>query len=368
MTPRSADRRYMQLCIKLARQGGSAVSPNPLVGAVLVRDGEILGRGFHEIYGGPHAEVRAIQNALCRGHRLTGACLYVSLEPCVHFGKTAPCVDTIIEHGIGEVVFGMTDPNPLVTGRSGEILEANGISTRGGVLGDACSRLNERYATWVNKKRPFVAIKSAQSQDGFITSPHQRGRNITSRPSRVFVHELRSQYDAILVGAGTVIVDNPELTVRHVKGRNPLRIVVDGLLRTPLSSAVYTDACRVLTTVYADARQEVFHKEKIHILVDRGVQVVLLEARDGRIPVANILEDLRNKYVASVFVEGGAQMYDEFLKAKVVDKMYVFTASCRLRSGLQGVHVGHLGARAQLQMRRIGDDHLIEASIVGGRP
>ena len=368
MTVHSADTCFMQLCIELAKQGGSAVSPNPIVGAILVRDGQILGRGFHEVYGGPHAEVRAIEDAIRRGHRPAGARLYVSLEPCVHFGKTAPCVDYIIDHGICEVVFGMTDPNPLVAGRSREILEANGIRTRGGVLADACHHMNERYVTCVIKKRPFVAIKSAQSLDGFIASPHQQGRNITSRRSRVFVHEMRSQYDAILVGAGTVIADNPELTVRHVKGRNPLRIIVDGLLRAPLASAVYTDAYRVLTTVYANEEQEVCHREKIQILADRGVQLVFLEARCGRIPIASILEDLREKSVASVFVEGGAQIHDEFLKAKVVDKMYVFTAPHRLRSGLRGVHVGRLGARAQLQGRRIGNDFLVEASIIGRRP
>lgn len=368
MTVHSADTRWMQLCLELARQGGSAVSPNPLVGAILVRDGEILGRGFHEVYGGPHAEVQAIEDALRRGHRPAGARLYVSLEPCVHFGKTAPCVDSIIEHGVCEVVFGMTDPNPLVAGSSREILEANGIKTRGGVLADACHLMNERYSTCVSKKRPFIALKSAQSLDGFIASPHQRGRNITSRRSRVFVHELRSQYDAILVGAGTVIMDNPDLTVRYVKGRNPLRIIVDGLLRAPLSSTVYTDAYRVLTMVYANAEQEVFHREKIQILADRGVQVVFLEARYGRIPIVSILEDLRKKSVASVFVEGGAQIFNEFLKAKLVDKMYLFTSPHRLRSGLQGVHVGRLGARAQLQSRQIGDDLLVETSFVEHRP
>ncbi|MCX6136836.1 MAG: bifunctional diaminohydroxyphosphoribosylaminopyrimidine deaminase/5-amino-6-(5-phosphoribosylamino)uracil reductase RibD [Ignavibacteriales bacterium] len=359
----------IRCCLDLAVKGSGSVSPNPMVGALIERNGEILGSGFHEVYGGNHAEVNALLDARRRGKNVAGATMYVSMEPCVHFGKMAPCVDSIIQYGIAEVIYGMSDPNSLVAGKARGILESSGVITRSGILNDACRRLNERYIVWSERGRPFVALKSAESIDGFIASPNMKRRFITAADARRHVHELRGGYDAVLVGAGTVNADDPELTVRHGRGRNPVRIVLDAALRIPLSAKLYSDRFRTLTIVYAAQELRKMNHLKASLLMERGVDVAFLESRDGRIPIAGILTDLHRRSIASLLVEGGAQVYEEFLSAALVDKVHLYRAPLKLNCGLSGMNLAkHHAIMRDRESHMLGRDTYTEASIGFHRP
>ncbi len=218
------DEHYMKLALKLAAKGRGYASPNPMVGAVLVRDDRIIGQGYHQCCGENHAEVNAIQNAT---ENVAGSTLYVTLEPCCHHGKTPPCTDMIIQHKIARVVIGATDSNPLVSCQGINCLQSAGIEIKTGVLEDECRDLNEVFFHYMETGLPFVTVKYAQTLDGRIATATGQSQWISSPASLKFAHQLRAEHDAILVGIGTVLKDNPTLTVRRVRGRNPLRIVVD---------------------------------------------------------------------------------------------------------------------------------------------
>ena len=230
MDRRTHDEFFMRRALTLARRGLGRTSPNPMVGAVLVRQGEIVGEGYHRRYGGPHAEVEALRDA---GENIAGATMYVTLEPCCHRGKkTPPCLDALLGRGLARVVIGTIDPNPEVSGRSVRALEGTGIETTVGVLEEECRRLNEAYFKYIQTRIPFVTLKVAQTLDGKIASSTGDARWISSEASRRLAHRLRSVHDAVLVGIGTVLADDPLLTVRLARGRNPLRVIVDSTLRT----------------------------------------------------------------------------------------------------------------------------------------
>jgi diaminohydroxyphosphoribosylaminopyrimidine deaminase/5-amino-6-(5-phosphoribosylamino)uracil reductase len=212
----------MDRCFRLARKGTGSVSPNPLVGAVLVKNGVKIGEGFHERFGGHHAEINAIRNALARKKEILGSTLYVNLEPCSHHGKTPPCVDAVIRHGIAKVVIGCMDPNPVVAGRGIALLRKNNITVRCGVRGKEAEQLNQAFFKHILTGRPFITLKAAQTSDGYIARLDGTSQWITNHWSRRYVHQLRNENDAVLVGSGTVLQDDPELTVRSVPGRNPV--------------------------------------------------------------------------------------------------------------------------------------------------
>ena len=228
------DEFYMKEALRLARRGLGKTSPNPMVGAVIVRDGNIIGKGHHRRYGGPHAEVEAIRDA--QGD-INGATMYVTLEPCCHYKKkTPPCLDLLLQYDLKKVVIGTLDPNPVVDGKSVEALRQRGIETISGVLGEECEKLNEVFFKWIRKGMPFVTLKLAQTIDGRIATDTGDARWISSEKSRKLAHKLRGTHDVVLIGVGTVMADNPQLTVRNVKGRNPQRIIVDSNLKIPLDS------------------------------------------------------------------------------------------------------------------------------------
>ncbi len=361
---RELDELYMLGCLALAAKGAGSVSPNPLVGALLTKGGKVIARGFHKQYGGPHAEVNALQAA---GPSARGATLYVNLEPCGHFGKTPPCADRIIASKIRRVVVGMRDPNPLVAGKGIRKLRQAGIAVRESVLRDECETLNEKFIKYITTKLPFVAVKIAQTLDGRIAERRDQQVWISNSESRALVHRLRAHYDAVLVGAGTIRSDNPLLTVRYVPGRNPVRVILDGRLTSIPSAQVFTTARSVRTIVMTSidyGRKRSAVKDK---LLRKGVEVVEVEGgRAGQIDAGTIVSVLGAMKIGSVLVEGGADIFRQFLAPNVADKVYLFVAPAIFGHGLSVFGEQQRGEPLRLvnvSSRNIRGDTLIEGYL-----
>jgi diaminohydroxyphosphoribosylaminopyrimidine deaminase/5-amino-6-(5-phosphoribosylamino)uracil reductase len=361
----SNENMIMERCLGLARKGAGNVSPNPMVGCVIVRNGKIVGEGFHGKFGGPHAEIIALAHA---GNKTKGATLYVNLEPCTHFGKTPPCTDAIIQSGISQVVIALKDTNPLVSGKGIRRLRAAGIQVKVGLLQKEAELLNEKFLKFMKTGMPYVGIKLAQTLDGRIADIAGKSKWITSETARREVHRLRTEYDAVLVGANTVLRDNPELTVRFVKGRHPLRIVVDGRLSLPASRAIFNTSAAptwLLTSIKAINLNPL----KVKKLVSQGVRVLSVSA--GYILSAeSILRTLAAEGVSSVLIEGGADTVDGFVNRFLADKLYVFSAPKILGGGLSGFCFKTpriLSKPIKLMMTKVslvGKDVLVEATFI----
>ena len=306
---------FMRRALELAEQGTGYTRPNPLVGAVIAKGGEVIAEGYHARYGGPHAEAVALERA---GEAARGADLYVNLEPCSHWGKTPPCVDRIIAAGIRRVFIATRDPNPLVNGKGVEKLRAAGIEVVEGVLRKEAERLNEIFFYWIKMKRPFVALKLAMSLDGKIATRSGDSRWITGEGARRRVHELRRRHAAVLVGINTVLADDPELTVREVEGPQPLRIVLDSRGRVPLSARVLAGEARTLVATTA-----AMPEERERALLERGVEVWRLPAREGRVDLVALLARLAGEEIDSLLVEGGGEVAWSFLAQGLVQKLYL---------------------------------------------
>jgi len=315
------DERYMQSALDLARRGLGKTSPNPMVGAVLVKDGEIVGKGFHEKAGAPHAEINAISDA---GDKARGSALYVNLEPCSHHGRTPPCTDAIISSGIGKVVVAMTDPNPLVSGEGIRKLRAAGIEVITGVLEKDASRLNEAFIKYITTKTPFLILKSAMTLDGKIATKSGRSRWISGERSRNFVHKLRSISDGIIVGIDTVIHDDPMLNVRlDGQHNNPIRIIVDSRGRMPLESRIARSAGEIKTIL---ATTELAGRTKLAALESEGVEIAMLPAKQGHVDLHALMLLLGNKEISTLLAEGGGTLNYSFLSENLIDKIYFFVA------------------------------------------
>jgi diaminohydroxyphosphoribosylaminopyrimidine deaminase/5-amino-6-(5-phosphoribosylamino)uracil reductase len=354
------DEEFILECIELARRGKGYVSPNPLVGAVIVKNKRVVGRGFHQKFGEAHAEINALRDA---GRKARGAALYVNLEPCSHYGKTPPCTDAIISSGIRRVVIGMTDPNPLVKGKGIHALTSAGVEVRTGILSRECRRLNEFFVKKMTTGLPFVTLKIAQTLDGKIALTNGSSQWITSKDSRKRVHQLRAEYDAVLVGATTAQLDDPRLTARLVKGRNPKRILLDGKLSTPLSSRLFSDGLRSRTVVFVRQIGSKELERKKEILERRGVQIVEIHGRrDGTLPLKSVLESLADLNILSVLVEGGQQVFTQFLEEGLVDRLLVFVAPKAY--GCDGVpafgHLQHAFEASSSSIERVGSDLLLQ--------
>ncbi len=352
------DKVFMKKALSLAKKGAGKVSPNPMVGAVVVKDGEIISTGYHAYYGGPHAEAVALEKA---GEKARGATLYVNLEPCVHFGKTPPCVPRIIDAGIKRVVIATLDPNPLVSGKGVKMLREAGVAVTVGVLEKEAKRLNEAFFKWIKTKIPFVVLKVASTLDGKIATYSGDSKWITSLESRKLVHKYRAFYDAVLVGAGTVLKDNPELTVRLMRGRNPVRVILDSSLRIPLSSKVLA----------ANGRRIVFHSEdvssdKLERLRDMGVELYAVPGEGKVLDLHEVLRKLGEIGIASVMVEGGREIFSSFLREELADKLIYFIAPKILGGGIgpfDEVELCTIGESIELKdvrVRRVGSDLLVE--------
>ena len=310
----------MQQALQIAAYAAGRTSPNPLVGAVIVKDGRVVGQGWHRKAGTEHAEIHALRQA---GELAAGATIYVTLEPCSHYGRTGPCSKALIDAGIQRVVIAMLDPNPLVAGKGVAMLKAAGIEVETGLLQEQAERLNEVFLKWIMTKMPFVVMKTAMTLDGKIATAAGNSKWISNEVSRRRVHELRDVYDGILVGIGTVLADDPALTTRldSPSGKNPLRIVVDSRARTPLTAKVVTDGqAETLIAVTAAAEAA-----KVEALRQAGVEVLVVN--DGQqVDLKQLFCLLGERGVCSIFVEGGARINYSLLKAGLVDKVYTFIA------------------------------------------
>lgn len=312
----------MWAALDLARQGRGKTNPNPMVGAVLVQGNEVVGTGYHRAAGAPHAEIMALQKA---GPQARGASLYVNLEPCVHHGRTGPCTEALIDAGVERVVAAMEDPNPLVAGRGFQRLREAGITVKTGVLEAKARRLNEVYIKHITTGFPFVLVKTAMSLDGKIATRTGDSRWISSAKSRRFVHRLRHQSDAVVVGIGTALKDNPRLTTRLKErgGRDALRVVVDSRARLPLDARVINPVspAGLLLAVTAAAP-----REKLQALRERGVEILVLPEQEGRVDLRTLMQILGQRDKTMILVEGGGAINYSLLEQELVDKLFIFIA------------------------------------------
>ncbi|MBI3218317.1 MAG: bifunctional diaminohydroxyphosphoribosylaminopyrimidine deaminase/5-amino-6-(5-phosphoribosylamino)uracil reductase RibD [Bacteroidetes bacterium] len=314
----TADELFMLRALELARLGIGQVSPNPQVGCVVVHDGKIIGEGWHQKYGGPHAEVNAIRSVKDKSV-LSQSTVYVNLEPCSHFGKTPPCADMLIAERVRKVVVANVDSNPLVGGKGLAKLQAAGIETVVGVLDQQARELNKRFFTFLEKKRPYIILKWAQTADGFIARSNFDSKWISNEYSRQLVHRWRSEEDAILVGSGTAAHDNPELTVRDWSGRNPVRVVIDRHLK--LSSTLHLFDGNTPTLCYNLVQQE----------TESNITWIKLEEDHF---LEKLLADLYARNIQSLIIEGGAQTLSAFLNENLWDEARVFKARQSFGSGI----------------------------------
>jgi len=369
------DERYMRRALALARRGLGKTSPNPAVGAVLVRNGRTVGEGWHHRAGGPHAEVLALKNAGVRSrqrHALhaSRSTLYVTMEPCCTWGRTPPCTDAIIAAGVKRVVVAARDPNPKHNGRGLRMLRRAGIRVDAGLLADEAIRLNEAFNKWITARMPFVIAKAAMSLDGKIATRTGDSKWITSEAARRETHKLRAAADAVMVGANTVIRDNPQLTIRHgVRGKQPRRIVVDARGRTPVGAKLFSDIYRnhtiVLTTTLSAARWRRY-------LPLEGITVIVLPHKRGRIDLRAALKALGKRYITSLLVEGGGELLGSLFDARLVDRVALFYAPIVIGgrgavAAVAGEGADSVGKAVRLRdchWRRVGkDEMLLEARV-----
>jgi diaminohydroxyphosphoribosylaminopyrimidine deaminase / 5-amino-6-(5-phosphoribosylamino)uracil reductase len=322
---------FILRCLEFASKGSGHVSPNPLVGCVIVKNGKIIAEGYHKQFGEAHAEINAINSAKNKGVSLRGAVMYINLEPCVHHGKTPPCTDEIIKNRISEIIIGTKDPNKLVSGKGITKLKKNGIKVTVGIMEDECLRMNKFFFKYIKTGLPFVTLKAAQTLDGKIADINGKSKWISSLESRKLVHELRSSYDAVLVGKNTAELDDPELTVRHVKGRNPYRLVIDNDLAPNLNNKLFSDKFTDKTIIITSRKPDEF---LTHILEQRKIRIITAKAKDGIIDLKDALKKVAKSGISSVLVEGGAFTFTEFLKQKFVDEMLIFTSPKIMGKGI----------------------------------
>ena len=359
------NRIWMARALRLAARGRGRVSPNPLVGAVVVKNGRAAGTGYHRRYGGDHAEVEALRRA---GRRAQGSTLYVNLEPCCHWGKTPPCLEAIIAAGVRKVVIAHRDPNPIVKGKGIRGLRRAGIETEVGVLAAEARRLNEAYLKRVESGLPFVALKLALSLDGKSATAGGESKYLTGRKARALTHRLRSQHDGVMVGVGTVLADDPRLTVRLARGRDPVRVVVDSRLRTPQRAQVLANGSP--SSVIAAVRGA--PPKKAQALKKRGARLLLLAAdAEGRVSLRPLLRALARLGMNSLLVEGGPTLAGSLLDKGLVDRVYFFLAPCLLGGEQAPGAIGGGGVRRlaqawrvrDLRVRKLGEDFLFEGDV-----
>jgi diaminohydroxyphosphoribosylaminopyrimidine deaminase/5-amino-6-(5-phosphoribosylamino)uracil reductase len=375
------ERQYLRLALRLARRGYGTTSPNPMVGAVLVKGGKIIGRGWHHRAGEPHAEINALRNARGRGHHVKGATLYVTLEPCCTHGRTPPCTEALRAAGIKRVVAGAMDPNPQHRGRAFKILHRAGIAAVHGLLAAECARLNEAFNHWIIRRTPLVTIKAGMTLDGKIATAAGESRWITGEKARACGMKLRQGADAILVGINTVLADDPSLTVRspkskvqspksEIRGHELRRIVLDAQARTPLRAKVVRDEHADLTTIVVT---KLAPQRRVPALAKR-VRVLVAPSSAGRIDLRWLLRRLGSENVTSLLVEGGGEVNASFLRQGLAQRVAFFYAPKILGGRGSRPAVAGEGARrlaeslslTDLKWRRLGPDWLLSARVVAG--
>ncbi|MFQ6083299.1 MAG: bifunctional diaminohydroxyphosphoribosylaminopyrimidine deaminase/5-amino-6-(5-phosphoribosylamino)uracil reductase RibD [Candidatus Aminicenantia bacterium] len=315
-----SDINYLKMALFLAEKAKGWTSPNPCVGTVITQEGNILGVGFHQGPGKPHAESVAIEQA---EEELSGSTLYVNLEPCVHWGRTPPCTEKIIQAGIKRVVISTLDPNPLVNQKGVGKLKEAGIEVEVGLLKEEAERLNEIYFKYITQKIPYLAVKAAVSLDGKIATKKFNSKWISSPQTREYTHLLRGEFDAIMVGINTIIQDNPQLTVRHSNWPNKRikRIILDSRLRFPLQAKILSTLAQGEIIIYT---LENSISEKAKFLKQKGVEIVTVSQKSGKVDLNQVLIDLGRKEISSVLVEGGGQVFSTVLSERLTDKIFLF--------------------------------------------
>lgn len=361
----SSDIEFMKEAIEISKGGLGRTSPNPLVGAVIVKGGRIIGRGFHERYGRPHAERNALASLT---QSAKGATMYVTLEPCCHHGKQPPCTDAIINAGIGRVVIGSDDPNPLVSGKGIAILQAHGIKVEKGLLKGECDKLNEIFFHYIRTGRPFTALKYAMTMDGKIAAYTGASKWITEETARTHAHTLRHRFSSIMVGVQTVISDNPALTCRIPGGTNPIRVICDSDLRTPLSSQIVSSAREVPTIIATccidKARQQPYK--------EAGCKILIAGTPGSRIDLRMLMELLGRQKIDSVLIEGGATLNWSAVEAGIVQKVFTYISPKLLGGQRAMTPVGGQGfcdpgkalKLANPEVLKLGDDFLITSDVI----
>ncbi|AXI99326.1 diaminohydroxyphosphoribosylaminopyrimidine deaminase [Cyclonatronum proteinivorum] len=365
------DYKHMKKALRLAAKGTGFVSPNPLVGCVIVSDdGTEIGSGYHERFGKAHAEINAL-NAVREPDALRGATLYVTLEPCSHTGKTPPCAATLKELPLARVVIALRDPNPKVDGSGIRMLQEAGIQVDTGLLEDEARKQNEFFLHYITTGKPFITLKVAQTIDGYIAAPDGSSQWITGKQARTRVHEWRAKYDAVLIGRNTALTDNPRLTVRHVDGRQPKRVVIDGPLSLPENLNLFTDQ-------YEDRTFVITHNEKafrekgdpmLRMLSPQNFsgQTLLLRASNGHTDLDQAITLLGRHNIASVLVEPGSDLLRAFITQKLADKIELFIAPKLLGGGTRsfiGLDIQRIEEALKLRkvsLETVGEDILVSA-------
>lgn len=360
----SLDNYYMKMALELARRARGQTSPNPMVGAVVVRDGRIVGEGYHIKAGNPHAEVVAIKSA---GERAKGSTLYVSLEPCCHYGRTGPCTEAILAAGIRRVVVAMTDPNPLVAGQGVSFLKQRGLEVTEGILEKEAGTLNEVFVKYITTRHPFVVLKAAMSLDGKIATSAGESKWITGPQARWAGHHLRHWYDAIMVGINTVLSDDPSLTARlpGEKGNDPVRVIVDSMARTPLKARILNQLSNSCTIVVVTEKAPY---ARIADLKKAGAEVLVVTGDTQRVSLPALMKELGLRGITSVLIEGGGEVNASALAGGIVDKIVWFIAPKIIGGreapgpvGGQGVcRLAEASLIERLTVARCGDDICLE--------
>ena len=362
------DQKFMKIALNLAEKGKGRVSPNPLVGAVVVKGDHILGQGYHARYGTQHAEIVALKEA---GAEAKGATIYINLEPCCHHGQTPPCVNEIINAGIKRAVISIKDPNPLVNGKSIEILKNKKIEVKLGVLEKAALRLNEYFLKFMTTGSPFVILKCGMSLDGKVATKTGESRWVTGESSREYVHKLRNEIDATMVGIETILRDNPRLTTRlkNGKGRDPIRVVIDSLLRVPIRTRIFTQESSagniIVTTVNAPM-------ERIKRIEATGAKVLYVKPKGkNRVDMQIMLKELGKFQITSLLIEGGPGINASAIQEGIVNKLVMFIASKIIGgktapSAIQGDGIAVLEEAVRIddiKIKKLGEDLMVEGYI-----
>lgn len=355
----------MQVALELARKGAGWVNPNPMVGAVIVKDGIIIGKGYHEEFGGLHAERNALS---CCTVSPRNATLYVTLEPCCHYGKTPPCTEAIIKSGIARVVIGTLDPNPIVSGKSVEILRSHNIQVDIGVLEEECKDLIKMFTHFIINKRPYIVMKYAMTMDGKIATYTNQSKWITGGKARDHVHSNRHIYSAIMVGVNTVINDDPQLTCRVENSKNPIRIICDTNLRTPLTSRIVQTAKEVETIIATcevdESKHEAYQKA--------GCKTVVVGRLDNHVNLVELITVLGNMNIDSIMLEGGSTLNWSALQYKTVDSIQVYIApklfgGSNAKSPIGGLGINVPSSAIKLtepKITSLGEDLLLESEVI----
>jgi diaminohydroxyphosphoribosylaminopyrimidine deaminase / 5-amino-6-(5-phosphoribosylamino)uracil reductase len=355
-----SDEDYMREALELARRGLGRTAPNPAVGCLIVKNGKIIGRGFHEKAGCMHAEIAAIEDAKEHGENISGATMYVTLEPCAHRGRTPPCADRIVEEGLGRVVVAREDPNPKVSGKGLAMLCRAGIETNLGILESESQKMNEMYDKYISTGEPFVIAKAALSADGKMSAADGSSKWITGEEARRAVHELRSQVDAVMVGVGTVIADDPELTARLPGANNPIRIIIDPKLRTPSTARILSEDADtiIITTDQAPLG-------KANAMKARGIDVRMSHSKNGRISLKKLIRELGGEEITSIMIEGGGDLLGSAFDEGIVDKVMLFIAPTVIGgagASIKGRGVSTIKDALRLErveMKQLGEDFLL---------